>query len=246
MYLFRFFLLLLLVVSNLNAQTFEGKVYDSKSVLENIKVFNSTKQVLTYSNRGGHFSIQAAVNDTLIFSSLFYQEQTILVTETHLNQINVIELKEATNALDEVSIQSVKKKDEQTLTVEVQRRQNSQIANDIKNNPHLYGLSPSTNVDFVAIFKLIGKLFKNKKKTVQEIALYQDFNDLFLTDSFFTDDLLKNELNIPDNLKQLFFEYCGAHNIDKKLLSKNNQVHLLEELIQLSQSFLILVENTKH
>nr|WP_255572947.1 carboxypeptidase-like regulatory domain-containing protein [Hanstruepera marina] len=239
-------MLLLLAFSNLNAQTFEGKVYDSKSALENIKVFNSTEQVLTYTNKDGHFSIQATVNDTLIFSSLFYQEQTLLVTETHLNQINVIELKEATNALDEVSIQSIKKKNEQTLTEEVQRRQNSQIANDMKNNPHLYNPPPSGNIDFVKIFGMISKLFKNKKKTVQEIALYQDFNHLFLTDSFFTEDLLKNELNIPDNLKQLFFEYCSAHQIDKKLFSKENQVQLLEELIQLSQSFLILVENHKN
>ena len=51
------YLLFLLVSITTSAQQITGKVYDSKSVLKNIKVSNITKQSAVYSDDDGIFEI---------------------------------------------------------------------------------------------------------------------------------------------------------------------------------------------
>lgn len=159
-----FTILLVLLSYCTSAQIFQGKIYDSIATLKNIKVTNISKGKLVYSDDDGNFSIHASINDTIIFNSLFYNEQILFIRENHLNQIIVIELKATTNALSEVSLTAIKRKDIETITQEAETQLKNQINQDMINNPHLYGLSPSTNMDFIEIFKLIGKLFKKKKK----------------------------------------------------------------------------------
>lgn len=54
------------------AQTLKGKIYDTNSTVKNIKIFNTTQKRFTVSNEDGDFNIEAKVNDTIAFESLFY------------------------------------------------------------------------------------------------------------------------------------------------------------------------------
>lgn len=220
-----------------------GKVYDSKTTLKNIKVYNISQNITAYSDNIGDFSIAAKSDDSIVFSSLFYNDQVLLVTEKHLYEAVVIELKVFTNALNEVSLNMIKEKNEITLTEEAKAQQKNQIANDMKNNSHLYEPPPNGNMDFVKIFGLISKLLKKDKPAAKEMALNDDFSKLFESHSFFNETLLKEDLKITDDSKYLFFEYCEANQIDKSALSEENQLQLLEKLLQLSKSFRSLSEN---
>jgi hypothetical protein len=241
----RYIALLLLITTSASAQTLKGKIYDSKTTLSNIQVSNLSKNTVVYSDDDGNFSIQAKITDTIVFNSLFYDEQMLFVNKEHLNQITVIELESTTNTLNEVSLTSIKQKDGATLTAETQQLLGSQFKSDRELNPHLYGPPPNPNMDLVAIAKLIGKLFKKKKKYVTEFATHDDFDQLFQNTSFFNKKMLNENLKITDDLSYLFFEYCEANNIDKALFSSDNQMQLLEELLQLSASFNLIVETSK-
>ena len=154
------FLLFSIITS---AQQITGKVYDSKSVLKNIKISNITKQIAVYSDDEGIFKIKAELNDSLVFSSIFYKEQRLQITQYHLDNVFVVELKKTTNSLDEVVLTSSPKAKEFSEE-KYQANFGEQLKNDMKNNPHLYGQPSSGNMDFVKIIGLIGKLFKKKNK----------------------------------------------------------------------------------
>jgi len=66
-------LYILILPYTLHSQNVNGIVYGSKAALENIKVTNTTKKTLTYTDKDGRFSINASVNDSLVFTSLFYK-----------------------------------------------------------------------------------------------------------------------------------------------------------------------------
>jgi hypothetical protein len=53
------------------------------------------------------------------------------------------------------------------------------------------------------------------------------------------------DLNIPKEYQTLFFDYCDAKEIDSKLLAKNMQVDLLEELVICSQEYQKIIEESK-
>src|SRR5690606_40903604 len=81
-FLFKLIFFAFLLPLAMHSQTINGIVYGSKASLENIKVANTTKKIQTYTDKDGRFSIRASVNDTLVLTSLFYEEQTEIVTNT--------------------------------------------------------------------------------------------------------------------------------------------------------------------
>ncbi len=107
--------------------------------------------------------------------------------------------------------------------------------------------SPPAGNDFVAIAKMIGRLFKKNKSIVEPVIpiTYKELNSLFEKDRFFNETLLALDLNIPKEYQTLFFDYCDAKEIDSKLLNKNKQVDLLEELVICSQGFQKIIEESK-
>ena len=85
------FITLLCLPIGLNAQTLKGKVYDATSTVKSIKVFNETQNRVTATNEAGSFSINAKVNDTILFESLFYHPKAIVLNQTHFEGIAVFE-----------------------------------------------------------------------------------------------------------------------------------------------------------
>ena len=223
------------------SQTVNGKVYHSESTAKGIKVFNKNKDSFVYTNNNGDFSIQAAINDTLTFSSLFYEEKSIKITHQNLNEIIVIELTITINHLNEVLLADTKEKpfDEKTYSGNL----SEQLKNDIKNNPHLYGLMPTGGIDFAKLASLIFKLFKNKNKKQHIIyAGYKDLDSLFKSKNIFDDKLLETDLKVKIEYKSLFFDFCESKNINKNLLSQKNELDLLDKLFEYSKKFNLIIE----
>lgn len=230
------------------SQNISGKVYDNRTTVKGASIYNTTKEQINYTDENGSFEIDANINDTLIFYSLFHNQKTLIISENHFKDILVIELKKTVNELGEVLLSNTKPKyfdeKEQSITL------NKQIKNDVKNNPHLYSKAPKYGLDFIQIAAMIGKLFKKKKTASPSIISinYKEMDSLFSKSTFFNNRLLKDDLKISENYKPLFFDYCESQNIDNKLLLKDNQFLLLDKLINHSREFLIFIseyENTQ-
>ena len=245
------FLILLFIPFSIWSQELKGKIYDAETTVKGATVFNTSKNIISHTNEKGIFTIEATVNDTIIFYSLFHKQQSLKLKNDHFDDILVIELKKTINSLEEVVITN-DPKDKEFSVKSHNDSFKSQIANDIKENPHLYeprGKALSNGrVDFIKIAGLIGKLFKSKKvKPAPIITItYKELDTLFSNDTFFTNKLLNNELKIPQEYKPLFFDYCDAQGIDQTLLLKNNRFLLLDKLNTLSKAFIVILsENEK-
>jgi len=222
----------------LYSQNIEGKLYDDKGLLNGVKITNSNSKITVVSNNKGEFKIQAKISDSLVFSSLFHESFSLKLSKSHFDDILVIELKKTVNQLDEVMLSNTPKA--KPFTAEsYQTNLQNQILEDIKKHPYKYGKQPSGNIDFVAIAKLLGKLFKKKRSNIPDIGpvTYEQIDSLFKKDELFNDSLLFTTLSIPKDAKFLFFEYCEARNISNLLILNNNRLQLLEELHQSSLKF---------
>lgn len=235
--------------SHVFSQTLEGKVYDSKSVVKDIKVFNKTQNRFTVSDSNGNFSINAKVNDTIAFQSLFYHPLEVVLKPTHFESLNVFEIKKIISQLDEVKIEA---QPEQPVFTEETYNQELQnlIKEDIKRHPERYQPGGATyGVDFIYLFAQVIKLFKKKNKkekppTYQPLN-YTQIDSLFSKSTFFNKRLLTRNLNIPEDKTKLFFDFCEAKGISSELLKEQKKMMLLEELVLNSQLFSILLEASK-
>jgi hypothetical protein len=243
MHQLKFFLVFLFPLSLLS-QNISGKIYDEESTVKGAKIFNSTKNSLTYTDDKGNFELPASINDTLIFTSLFHKRKRLKLVENHFKDVLVIELKKVVNDLDEVLVTKENKTfNEKRYTADF----GLQLKNDMKNNPHLYSPAPSGNIDVVKIIGLVSKLFKRKRNKETPIIriTYKQLDSLFSKSHFFNKSLLTNDLKIPKEFKYLFFEYCDAQQINRDLLKKENRFLLLDKLIKYSHGFLVILSENK-
>lgn len=222
----------------MNSQNINGVIYDAESKLKDIKVTNLSKKIITYSDDAGNFSINASVNDTLVFYSLFYEQKRKIIAKDDFESKLVVELKKIMNDLGEVILtdrSKTKEFDAEVYSTDLK----SQIAEDMKKNPHLYGRAPSGGIDFIAIASLIVKLFKKDKAKpeVIEPLNYKQFEELFSKDEFLNDKFLVNELKIPLEYKPLFFDYLEAQNINGTFIQDDKKMLLLEALFKHSKGF---------
>lgn len=235
-------LLCFLPVSLIAQTTITGKVYDYKSTAKNIGVFNLTSYNYTYTNQDGDFSIEAAVNDTILFSSEFYKPQRLVVKDKHFNTTNVIELDILVNALGTVKLSNTSKFN----TDKYKENLDTQLQNDIKNRPHLYA-HQNTRGDLKLLIKAIIDVFKSKKskETPIQAINYKQLYTLFNSNAFFNKKLLTNDLNIEDKYIPLFFDYCDTKQLKDDLLKERNRIILLDSLVKFSKEFTTLIKDTE-
>lgn len=240
---FKFFIFSFLISSCIFAQnSVVGKIYGKKDVVKYIKVLNTTQGVITFSDEEGNFEINAIENDSISFSSSFYETKKIIVNKTHLNEIYVFHLKEKINELYEVVVRSepkFKEFDVKEFNLELR----NQIKEDIKRNPHKYGASENIVINKVISF--IGMLLKKKEVEYIRTITYEEFETLFKKSTFFNEAFLRKELKIPKDYKYLFFEFCEAKKIDSKKLEEKNNFLLLDDLMRASNEFITIIEGNE-
>jgi len=239
------FIALLCLPLILQAQTLKGKVYDATGTVKNIKVLNETQHRVTATNEKGDFSISAKVNDTILLESLFYHAKVVILKQSHFDAVAVFEIKKIVSELDEVEVKSEPEQpvfEVESYNVEL----HNLIKEDIKNNPGLYQPTNATyGVDFIAIIGMVTKLLKRKNKYKAPIynpITYTQLDSLFSKSSMFNKQLVTENLNIPEDKVNLFYDFCAAKQLSSELLKEEKQMQLLEQLVLNSQLFLILLE----
>ena len=77
----------------------------AKADIEGIHVINKTSQKFTTTNAHGVFKIPAKLNDTIVFSSIQYKLETIIISNEIITAKSlVVNLIEKVNELDEVTV----------------------------------------------------------------------------------------------------------------------------------------------
>lgn len=224
------------------SQNITGTLYDAEVPIPGAKIMNITSKSISSTDGIGNFKIYAQINDTLIFSSLFHHTKQLVVTESHLKDTQVFELKKVVNKLDEVEVQGTitsKEMDEKEET----QRVNKQFKTDVEKTPHLYR-RPNTYsgpIDFIEIGRRVGKLFKKKSpkegKTVETLLTAADIDKLFNSDKFFNDTFLVLDLSITKDYKHLFFGFCETKEISSFLLHADNKIYLIDKFLEYGEEF---------
>ncbi|MBO3098570.1 peptidase associated/transthyretin-like domain-containing protein [Gelidibacter pelagius] len=231
------------------SQNITGTLYDAEAPISGAKIMNITSKSITSTDGNGNFKIYAQINDTLIFSSLFHHTNQLMVTESHLMDTPVFELRKMVNELDEVEIQGAitsKEMNEETAS----KTLNQQFQNDIKKHGYKYKKPNTGPLDLMAIGESIIKLFKRKTprefETVETTITSDDFDTLFKSDKFFNDQFLVLNLNITKDYKHLYFAYCESKEMSSSLLQSKNRIYLVDKFLEYSEEFReILKESQK-
>ncbi|WP_073086095.1 hypothetical protein [Winogradskyella jejuensis] len=223
------------------SQEVNGIVYDAESRVKGVKVLNITQKILTTTNDQGEFTLKAKVSDTLSFQSIFYKPIFTIVKADYFEGTYVFELQKIINELDPVNI---KDKPKAKLFGEAAFNANMKqiIALDKKKEPQKYTAAPKYGLDFIQVAKLIGKLFKKKKKPTPNTITYNQYKLLFETNNFFTKKMLTEDLKVPEQYQSLFYEFLESKSILESKLDYNQRLILLDDFTQYAQEFIIIVE----
>lgn len=236
-----FLLFLYSITFSVTAQVVNGIVYDAESTVKGVKVLNITQKTVTGTNEIGEFSLKAKVSDTLFFESLFHEPNYAIVSEDYFKSTFVFELKKVVNELDEVYLKD-KPKVKQFEGDVYNENMNKIIELDKKKEPQKYNAAPKYGLDFIQVFRMIGKLFKKKKTPEPNTLDYKQLKLLFETNNFFTKKLLTTDLKVPENYHSLFYEFCETKAIKENILDYTKRLELLNLFTLYSQEFLMVIE----
>ncbi|MCF6297961.1 MAG: hypothetical protein L3J08_08270 [Flavobacteriaceae bacterium] len=230
-----------LTSTSIFAQNISGRIFENEIALQYVSITNTTQNSETFSDDNGLFTIEAIENDTLLFSSAFYIDKKVLVTNDYFGKEISIQLEQKIYNLDEIIISNYYFDEEQFSS-----NFHKQIVYDVDHNMQAYEQPSNGNVDFVKIFKRINKLVskkKDKKKTSIE-PNYMSYSNLklLLLENDTTNEKLTDVLKIQEENVHLFIDFCRGK-IKRELLEEKNNFLLLDKLIDLSIQFKKLNED---
>ncbi|WP_264520321.1 hypothetical protein [Flavobacterium sp. N1994] len=225
-----FFLLISYIGFSQTEQLISGKVSYQDTYQKSIDVINYTTKKITQTNALGAFSIEAKVNDVLIFMSDTFVDQKYKLTADDFNKkVLIIKMAEKPIPLEEVEIQQIKKI--KVAAVSYNDIKMSQIQKDAA-KPKVEGVYTGemvNAVDFVQIGKMIGKLFKSKnpKKDIKEEPM--GFKEYALTN--FNPSFFSKTLKLKPEETSRFLEYCETDSKSKTAIQSKDELTMLEFLL---------------
>ena len=232
---------------NVNGQ-FTGKNLDKSF----INVINITQYITTISQLDGNFEIPAAVGDSILVSSIQYQDVKFIVKAVFKTEKIEIPLQLKINELDDVDIYSLGLTGDLETDVENIQTQNDLVMNlgsfDISNtydpevtiqseftlkNDAFNKTQPNipTNFDFIMMGKMLKGLLAKKKKKKQKSLDYEVEDIPF---SIKNVDALSYYLNIEKEQVEGFMAFAYENGLNEKLKTQPSELDLIQFLINLS------------
>lgn len=210
-------------------QLINGKVSYRDSYQKSIDVINFTTKKITQTSALGAFSIEAKVNDILIFMSDNFADQKYKLTAEDIQKkVLLITLIEKPIPLEEVEIQKVKKIKIASASYNAVKM--AKIQKDAaRPKTDVYTGEMINGVDFVQIGKMIGKLFnsKNPKSRIKEAPM--GFKDYAVTN--FNPSFFSKTLKLQPEETSRFLEYCENDPKSKIAIKSNDELTVLEFLL---------------
>lgn len=209
-----------------------GKVINNGFPIGGIDVINPSNSALTVTDASGRFSIMAKVGDVLIFAGKNYTTTRISLKQKDFDKSGI------ETALDKEVIQLVEveiSKEVDDVKLDTPTVAPLRSVDNILNsatNVMVYNGSITHGLNFVAIGKMIGKLFKGKDdKTLANV----DTKD-YVADNF-NKDFFLNTLKLKEEEIGIFLEFCYADPKATTIANNNNILEVTDFLISKNEAF---------
>lgn len=251
------FIVFTLIIITAKAQTFskkiEGKVYSKNGDVAATHVLNTTLNKATITDIEGDFSINASVNDTIVFSAVQFKKKQMVVTQDILAQkITYILLEELVNELDEVVVKPFYLSgnignDLKTLAIE------PVVTASTLGLPNAYVIPPTkaeremfeakSGGGLVPINPIINAITGRTKMLKERVARNSKYARTQRVRAFYVDSIYVKELNIPLNKIDDFMFFCEVDTTFSSLVKTHDKFKIWEFLKK--KSVIYRKNNTK-
>lgn len=208
-----------LVAANVLAQQsvptqLEGKVNANMLDLEGIYIINLKTEKAAITDADGYYSIQAAVGDTLLFSSVQFKSVTIVLTPEHFQKERlIVKMEPIMNQLKEVVIRRYDNINAVSLGI-IPKGQKSYTQAERK----LRTATSGGGIDGLL------NLFSGRTAMLKkELAVEKKESYLALLEQMFDKSHFTNTLNIPSEYVKGFEYYAVENDKFTKILSLKNR-----------------------
>ncbi len=224
------FFILTFVLGVSNAQNNRIKLnglvkYDSIK-LQNINIKNKATNFGTSSDKNGYFTIYAKKGDSILFSSIVYEDRIIKISDTHINAKKmIVYLEPDYYQLDEVMLNKQVSIDWSNAFVTPGTVFNNDYISNRK-PPNAQALAdPNANaggLNPTALFMQLTKKarLRRKKRRLKEHKnqlLKQEFTTTLR--NLYGDNFYIKSLSIPEDKINIFLGYCQANGLNEYYLS---------------------------
>lgn len=240
-----FLLFYLNIHSQSNTAVLKGNVKYNHSVIQDINVLNKNTSKGTSSDSKGNYSIKASLGDSLLFSSIIYENRIIKITNTHIKTKSITVYLEANyNLLQEVYLT----KQRILNSIDIAVAKGTVLDNDKitdRKAPDARKLTDpnagGSSIDFIGIYKLFTKK-RRKRKKLEKIEfdkqeqLKKDFSETIIVrykDSYFIESL-----HIQEHQINLFLDFCQSKGLNK--LYDRNEIVIKNFLFRQAKHFNLL------
>ena len=218
-----------------------------------INVINTTQYKATISQLDGKFEIPVKVGDSILISSIQYEDVKFIVKAEFEKENIQIPLKLKVNELEQVDIYSIGLSGDLTKDAGNIRTNNFNQTNVgipapaeplTKNERRLYAAKSSAGgIPLDYVFNLINGNIKMYKQLVKydRVDKQQAKLSSIFPERFYTEDL-----KLPDNLIEDFVYYCvEKHPNTVSMMRQKNTLELYEVLPEIAEEYLKLKESEK-
>lgn len=215
-----------------SAKLVKGKIVSEKSPVSNAEIINVRTKKVVVSDEFGAFAINAQRNDLLVIVAKDCFEKKIYISSTLLSQEQIfIEVIRKANELREVVV----KKEQLVSPAEIAEtsRVNSYNTTMRANQTGVYTGETINGMDFVAIGKMIGKLFKRKRNEVATPNV--DIKEYLSTN--FDAAFCAKVLEIKQEQVVDFFIFCEKDPKAQKILNEGSDFEIVDFLISKKEEF---------
>jgi hypothetical protein len=238
------FLVVILTLSQLaTAQercAVNGKVTSNFDDMEGIYVINRTTEKTSFTKRGGYFSIPAAVNDTLVISSIQFVAKEVVVQPAHFGpDLLLVPLQPLHRELSEVIITDYSYIISESLGLVpagqkkyTPAERKLATASQFKMNP--LGIDPIINAFSGRTAMLRKAADTEKKETLIDKLSY-----------LYTEDDIIAKLKIPVEYVRGFMFYVVENKYFAKAINEKNHEMAKFMITGLAEKYLSLLENDK-
>ena len=209
----------------------KGKIVSDNLSLSNAEIVNIRTKKVVVSDEFGDFTIAVNINDLLVIIAKEYFEKKIYITSNLLSQEKLsISVNKKVTELKEVIV----KKEQLVSPTEIAEsgRMNSYNATMRANQAGVYTGETINGIDFIAVGKLIGKLFKKKKKKPIITVNFKEYITDNITKSFLFETL---KLDEKDYFR--FLDFCEADTDASKLVQEGNEFKIVNFLFEKKEAF---------
>ena len=214
---------------NYFSQNIKGKVVSNNLPINNVEVINVSSKEITTTITDGVFEIKATTSNWITFYHKDYDVVKIYVDSLFdFNKSLEIKLSEKSTQIEEVVIEK-----KQPFLKGL--KTGMPVISNNKPNVQFYDGSIPNGMDFIAIGKMIGGLFKNKDKAELKRKIPIQFR-AFTTLSYST-DFLASSLKLKPEEIEAFLNFCSFDPKSNEAVENSDKLILLQFLITKSEEY---------